>query len=156
SDISSINVIAGPVATLAGKSVTCNPVSGSLNCIVFGLNTTTIANGVVAIAQVTISPSTLNTSTVISLSGGVASDSAGAGITPVTTTGATLSITQPQSTQTITVATNPPGLSVVVDGTSFASSPQTFQWTPGSSHSLSVISPQNGSSTRYTFASWSD
>jgi hypothetical protein len=55
-----------------------------------------------------------------------------------------------------TVTTNPTGLKVVVDGTSYTS-PQTFDWTVGSSHTLSVSSPQDGSSgTRYIYSSWSD
>src|SRR5262249_21699195 len=58
--------------------------------------------------------------------------------------------------QSYTVTTNPAGLGVIVDGTSFATSPQTVQWTPGSSHSISVASPQNATGTRYSFASWSD
>ena len=56
----------------------------------------------------------------------------------------------------ITVTTNPAGLQVVVDGTSY-STPQTFNWTAGSSHTLSVSSPQNGpAGTRYVYSSWSD
>jgi uncharacterized protein (TIGR03437 family) len=55
----------------------------------------------------------------------------------------------------ITVTTNPPGLSVTVDGTSFTS-PQVFTWSAGGSHTLSVSSPQTLSGTSYAFASWSD
>jgi YVTN family beta-propeller protein len=55
-----------------------------------------------------------------------------------------------------TVATNPSGLQIIVDGSAY-SSPHTFSWTPGSSHTLSVISPQSGTSgTRYVYSSWSD
>src|ERR1700752_1724767 len=49
-DISSVSVTAGAVATAAGKSGTCNG-TGTLTCLVFGFNTTTIANGVVAVAS---------------------------------------------------------------------------------------------------------
>jgi hypothetical protein len=56
----------------------------------------------------------------------------------------------------ITVATNPAGLGITVDGTGYTA-PQTFDWIPGSSHSLAVSSPQAGTSgTRYPFANWSD
>ncbi len=55
-----------------------------------------------------------------------------------------------------TVATSPPGLSVVVDGTTFVA-PHTFTWTPGSSHSVNLTTPQNGpAGTRYAWSSWSD
>jgi hypothetical protein len=55
-----------------------------------------------------------------------------------------------------TVATNPVGLQVVIDGTSYTA-PQTFSWTVGSSHTLSLSSPQNGpSGIRYLYSSWSD
>jgi len=55
-----------------------------------------------------------------------------------------------------TVATSPAGLSIVVDGAAFVA-PQTFNWTPGSSHSINVTTPQNGpAGTRYAWSSWSD
>ena len=58
------------------------------------------------------------------------------------------------STATI-VTTNPPGLAVVVDGTSYAT-PKTFSWTASSSHTIGATSPQTASGTRYIFANWSD
>jgi len=155
-DVSSITVNTGTVATAAGKTVTCNPAPGSLNCLVFGFNTTTMSNGVVATVAVTLSASTVKTSTAITMSSGVASDPNGQGITPVTTTGNTISITQVQQQVPITVTTNPAGLGITVDGASYASSPQSFQWTPGSSHSVNVATPQGSNGARYTFASWSD
>jgi hypothetical protein len=56
----------------------------------------------------------------------------------------------------VTVTSNPPGLNIVVDGTG-ATATQTFTWTTGSSHTLSVASPQQGGTgTRYVFSGWSD
>ena len=64
--------------------------------------------------------------------------------------------TDPTQTVSITVTTNPAGLQISVDGTSYTA-PRTFNWTAGSSHTLSLSSPQNGASgTRYVYASWSD
>ena len=57
--------------------------------------------------------------------------------------------------QPYTFATNPTGLQITVDGTTYTA-PQTFNWSPGSSHTLSVASPQGGTGTRYLFSSWSD
>ncbi len=54
------------------------------------------------------------------------------------------------------VHTSIAGLNFAVDGQVYAS-PQTFIWEQGSSHTISVTSPQAGSSgTRYVFANWSD
>jgi uncharacterized protein (TIGR03437 family) len=58
------------------------------------------------------------------------------------------------STATIVTA-NPPGLAVVVDGTSYTT-PKTFSWTASSSHTIGATSPQTASGTRNTFANWSD
>ncbi|MBI5967807.1 MAG: hypothetical protein HY882_08130 [Deltaproteobacteria bacterium] len=55
-----------------------------------------------------------------------------------------------------TVTTSPAGLQIAVDGSTYTV-PATFNWVPGSTHTLSVSSPQDGSSgTRYVFSSWSD
>jgi hypothetical protein len=61
----------------------------------------------------------------------------------------------PTSTQNYTITTNPLGLQITVDGTTFTA-PQTFGWVQGSSHTFSVSSPQGGTGSRYVFASWSD
>ncbi len=57
---------------------------------------------------------------------------------------------------TVTVGTDPSGLPITVDGMT-AASPKTFNWTIGSTHSLSVSSPiPIGSGSRYLWLSWSD
>jgi uncharacterized repeat protein (TIGR02543 family) len=62
--------------------------------------------------------------------------------------------TDPTLTQT--VATSPSGLQITVDGTTYTS-PRTFNWAAGSSHTLSVSSPQSGlTGIRYIYGSWSD
>ena len=56
----------------------------------------------------------------------------------------------------ITISANPAGRGFLVDGVSYTSA-QTFSWTKGTSHNISVGSPQAASSgTRYVFANWSD
>ena len=55
----------------------------------------------------------------------------------------------------ITLATNPVGLSIMVDDTTFTS-PKTFNWTPGTQHQINTTSLQGNSNTRYTWISWSD
>jgi len=54
----------------------------------------------------------------------------------------------------VTVQTSPTGMNYTVDGILYTS-PKTFQWTPGSSHTIATTSPQ-GSGTRYVFTNWSD
>jgi uncharacterized protein (TIGR03437 family) len=55
----------------------------------------------------------------------------------------------------ITVATNPPGLAIYVDGASMTA-PQTFSWVSGTGHTIGVYSPQQGAGASYTFVNWSD
>ena len=67
-----------------------------------------------------------------------------------------LSVTISQATVSCIVATFPSGLQVVVDGTTYTA-PKALSWVPGSSHTVSVLSPQAGSAgSQYVFASWSD
>lgn len=55
----------------------------------------------------------------------------------------------------VTIATSPPGRAITVDGSSYAA-PQTFNWTPGSQHTIATSPSQGSGSTRYLFANWSD
>ncbi|HLJ16494.1 MAG TPA: hypothetical protein VKV15_18485 [Bryobacteraceae bacterium] len=56
-----------------------------------------------------------------------------------------------------TIATNPSGLSITVDGSPYTA-PYTFQWQAGSAHSIApAANPESGGSgTQYPFSSWSD
>ena len=59
-------------------------------------------------------------------------------------------------TQSITIASRPPGRAITIDSTLYDST-QTFDWEIGSNHLVSVFSPQSDSAgTQYTFNSWSD
>lgn len=53
------------------------------------------------------------------------------------------------------IDTNPTGLQVIVNATT-GTAPRAYWWPDGSSHNLSVPSPQTAARTRYTFSSWSD
>jgi len=68
--------------------------------------------------------------------------------------------TSPALTQVVqvpvTIATNPAGLTVTVDGTGHPA-PYSTAWTPGASHQLAVPQYQGGAGgTRAAFAAWSD
>ncbi len=67
----------------------------------------------------------------------------------------TANFTSISSTTAVTIATNPPGLPVTVDGAAFTA-PQTFQWNPGSPHTIGAPSPHSAGSTRFSFLNWSD
>ena len=56
----------------------------------------------------------------------------------------------------VTVTTVPSGLSVVVDNTTYPTSPQSFTWTSGTQHTISVPSPQGSGGVSNVFANWSD
>src|ERR1035438_9594917 len=60
-DIVSISAIAGTSGTAAGKSITCAASSGSYMCLLVGLNTNVMQNGVAAVVSVTISPGVAST-----------------------------------------------------------------------------------------------
>ncbi len=71
------------------------------------------------------------------------------------TDGVAVSVTL--ATTSVTVTTNPSGLGISVDGTSYTS-PQTFSnWTIGSSHTIVTTSTQSGGAgTQYVWSNWSD
>ncbi len=72
------------------------------------------------------------------------------------TTTRSVSLTAGSNSQGNTVTTDPPGLFVVVDGSNYKS-PQTFNWAPGSSHTVSVTELQFGpSGGQCAFRAWSD
>jgi uncharacterized protein (TIGR03437 family) len=54
-----------------------------------------------------------------------------------------------------TIATVPSGLPIIVDGVS-AISPKSFDWAPGSTHTISVNTQAGFSDPRYIFVRWSD
>ena len=54
-----------------------------------------------------------------------------------------------------TINTNPSGLAILVDGER-VTTPAQFDWSPGSTHTLQVISPQTVGAERFVFGRWSD
>jgi hypothetical protein len=62
SDIQAISVTPGAAATAGGKSIYCAGSSGLLTCLSVGINSNTIANGVVAVVTATLSPPVTATS----------------------------------------------------------------------------------------------
>ncbi len=58
-------------------------------------------------------------------------------------------------TKGITVATHVSGLKIVVDGVSYTS-PQTFDWEPGSQHTIEAPAGQLANGDHYEFGRWND
>ena len=54
-----------------------------------------------------------------------------------------------------TIATVPSGLPIIVDGVA-AISPKSFDWAPGSTHTISVNTQAGSADPRYVFVRWSD
>ncbi len=94
-DFPSVSVAAGPAASSAGKAVSCNsPSSGQYICIATGLNTSAIADGVLANADFTLSSTTTSTSSTIQVLTASATSGSGAPIA-ATGSGATVTINDP-------------------------------------------------------------
>ncbi len=60
-----------------------------------------------------------------------------------------------QTPEKVTVTTHISGLRVIVDGLPYGS-PYAFTWSPGTTHTISVPSPQSLGKVLYFFARWSD
>ena len=87
-DVSGVGFTAGSAATAAGKSITCSIVSaGDLRCLIAGINSSIIMDGVVAVATVQTLASSPNTSTTLSLTGALAYTTSAASIPAVVTSG---------------------------------------------------------------------
>src|SRR5271169_1294258 len=74
-------VTAGPQATAAAKSVTCSSKSGSQTCVLYGLNSSKILNGIVATATLQLSATTTGTPSGIQLSNVLGASPAATGVT---------------------------------------------------------------------------
>src|SRR6185369_13017220 len=89
-DFTAITAVAGPAAVAAGKSISCASAAGSYTCVLWGMNTNTIANGVVATVTLNVSGTAASSSTIqvtLPLAASPAASAVGA-----TATGTTLTI----------------------------------------------------------------
>jgi len=89
-DFGSATMALGPAATAANKQISCNNNAGSAECILWGLNTTTISSGVVATVTLPINHTT-DSSSALQLTAGAAAAATGA-VLATSTTGASVTI----------------------------------------------------------------
>ena len=109
---------------VGGQAGPCSSASGMSTCILWGINSNTISNGVIATVAFTISGSTVNTSSAIQLSSGAAAASTGASLS-TSTTGSTVTIQQASATFSISGTISPGGSGTMVMLTGTASSSTT-------------------------------
>ena len=79
----------GSAAVSAGKTLSCASRTGSVSCVVWGINQNTVPNGVVATANFNVSP-TASSSTTLQVTNAAA---ASAGTSLITATGSTATLT---------------------------------------------------------------
>ena len=62
-----------------------------------------------------------------------------------------------QAPMTTTISSNPPGLELMVDGMNITT-PEVFDWPPGTNHTIEAVSPQafDDEDERFLFSAWSD
>lgn len=98
-DISAITVTISGAASVAGKSLSCNPTTASVTCVLWGMNSTVLPNGIIATAALALSPTTTDTSAVVQAVNVVAVGSNGSAIS-TSSLGATVTIVLPATSIT--------------------------------------------------------
>jgi hypothetical protein len=63
-DFTAVNAVAGPAAVAAGKTINCASAASSYTCVLWGMNTNAIANGVVATVTLNASATAASSSTI--------------------------------------------------------------------------------------------
>ena len=89
-DFTSVQLSAGPAAVSAGKSISCNPASGQVMCILSGLNAT-MPDGVVAVATFSIAANANAHVSALTFVGGMGA-AANSTAVPMSLSNATISI----------------------------------------------------------------
>lgn len=134
-------------------SATISAVGGNPASLQFQVSSGALPPGLVFAAATGTISGTITSSTGSPFSFGITAKDTESGYTSAAQT-FSIAVTGAPAAVAITIAPAPAGCSVIVDGVLYVA-PQSFNWAPGSSHSVSAPSPQ-GSATRYVFANWSD
>src|SRR6266850_1840546 len=94
-------IIPGIILTTASKTLAVNPVGKILRVIIFGLNQTAIAAGLLMTAQFKINPSAFPGPLAVSITNVVYSDPSGVSIAPGPTTDGIITVTSPTPISTV-------------------------------------------------------
>ena len=124
-NVTSVSVAAGPALTAAGKTIQCSTGTGATVCLASGLNSTLIANGVVAVVTATLAP-TSSASVPISVGGTMGSLGDGTASVTVTGTGGTITVQGPPPPPPDTTA---PSVPTNLSATPISSSQINLAWT---------------------------
>lgn len=94
--LSNVSVTPGPATTNAGKTISCGYGSSSVTCLVWGINTTVISDGPVALVSFQISTANPSGSVAVTNQGGIAVDFLG-NMVPTFTAGGMIALLPPPS-----------------------------------------------------------
>ncbi len=112
--VASVSMAASPSATAAGKSLACSGRPAAYTCIAYGMNSTTIANGIVAVATVTLTPGAATAAVAVSNPIAVLPDGTSL---PVTATGGVITVSTTASPTVTSLSCSPsaagPGASLL-------------------------------------------
>lgn len=103
--ITNVAVTVGPSGSAAGKSVSCFDSTGSTQCVLFGVDNTSVASGVVATVSLQVASGTSATSIAVPVSGAIATDGTGSATPAIGSTG-TITL-QPQTSALSAISCNP-------------------------------------------------
>ncbi len=156
-DFSSAGVEVGPAAAQASKSVSCQNQTGSLTCMLWGLSSGIVSDGVVATVSLNVSPSTSNTSSTVQILSPTAANPSAAAIS-ASASGGTVIIVQPPGLNGFScspILISPPIVSTcTVDLTSAAGSGGatiTLNSSPADVNIASTVTvPQGATSTTFS------
>jgi len=160
-DFSNVSVAAGPSASGAGKTISCNsPTSGQYICLVSGLNANTVADGTIATASFTVSSTTSSPSSAVQVMNTSAASGPGAAIaatgsgTTVTINPAPVSLNALSCNPTSVTAPGSSQCTVTLSGPAPSSGAAlSVGWTSTAatiSAPTSVIVPAGATSTQFT------
>jgi chitodextrinase len=122
-DVTSVTVAAGPALAAAGKTIQCSTGAGSTVCLASGINSTMIANGVVAVVTATLAAAPSGASVPISVGSTMGSLADGSAVA-VSGTGGTITVQGGPPPDTIA-----PSVPTALSATPISASQINLAWT---------------------------
>jgi uncharacterized protein (TIGR03437 family) len=135
-DVAAVSVVAGPAAASSGKSVYCAGGAGALNCILAGLGSGVLGDGVLARVTVQLAPATPDAGSTIGVAGALGASPGGEAV-PIQGHAAVIGILQPAHLNG--VACTPPN--VVTPGVAACTLTLSAPAAAGMTFKLSSVNP---------------